>query len=111
MTEPLKKTPLYFRHTALNGKMVDFGGWALPIQYTGIIAEHLWTRKSCSFFDVSHLGEFRITGVGSFDFLQARLTNDLNKMTDGGMLYSFLCDEKGFTIDDILIYRPAIEDY
>src|SRR3989338_490728 len=111
MTEPLKKTPLYFRHTALNGKMVDFGGWALPIQYTGISAEHLWTRKSCSFFDVSHLGEFRITGVGSFDFLQARLTNDLNKMTDGGMLYSFLCDEKGFTIDDILIYRQVVEDY
>ena len=110
-TEPLKKTPLYSRHTALNGKLVDFGGWALPIQYTGIIAEHLWTRKSCGFFDVSHLGEFRVTGKGSFDFLQARLTNDLKKMSDGSMLYSLLCDEKGLTIDDILIYRQAAEDY
>lgn len=110
-TEPFKKTPLYSRHAALNGKMVDFGGWILPIHYTGIIAEHLWTRKSCSFFDVSHLGEFRVTGTGSFDFLQARLTNDLKKMTDGSMLYSLLCDEKGLTIDDILVYRQAAEDY
>ena len=110
-TEPLKKTPLYSRHTALNGKMVDFGGWLLPIQYTGILAEHLWTRKSCSFFDVSHLGEFRVVGAGSFDFLQARLTNDLGKMSDGSMLYSLLCDEKGLTIDDILIYRQTAEDY
>lgn len=110
-TELLKKTPLYSRHVALNGKMVDFGGWLLPIQYTGIIAEHLWTRKSCSFFDVSHLGEFRVSGTGSFDFLQARLTNDLGKMSDGGMLYSLLCDEKGLTIDDILIYRQSAEDH
>ncbi len=110
-TELLKKTPLYSRHTALNGKMVDFGGWALPIHYTGIIAEHLWTRKSCGFFDVSHLGEFRVSGAGSFDFLQARLTNDLRKMTDGSMLYSLLCDEKGLTIDDILIYRQTAEDH
>lgn len=111
MTEPLKKTPLYSRHTALGGKMVDFGGWALPVHYTGIIAEHLWTRQSCGFFDVSHLGEFRVWGAGSFDFLQARLTNDLRKMSDGSILYSLLCDEKGLTIDDILITRQSAEDY
>lgn len=110
-TETLKKTPLYSRHVALNGKMVDFSGWSLPIYYTGIISEHLWTRRSCGLFDVSHLGEIRVQGKAGFEFLQAILTNDLNKMQDGSMLYSLLCDEKGLTIDDILIYRESSEDY
>lgn len=107
----MNRTPLYSRHVAQNGKIVDFSGWALPVYYSSIIAEHLWTRRSCGLFDVSHLGEFRVQGKGSFDFLQMRLTNDLGKMTDGGMLYSLMCDEKGFTIDDILIYRENAEDY
>ncbi len=110
-TDSLKKTPLYSRHVALQGKIVDFSGWALPVYYSGIISEHLWTRKSCGVFDVSHLGEIRVQGKGSFEFLQARLTNDLKKIGDGQILYSLLCDEKGLTIDDILIYREGQEDY
>ena len=62
--EILKKTPLYDEHVRLGGKMVGFGGWNLPVYYTGIIAEHQWTRQSCSLFDVSHLGEIRVKVVG-----------------------------------------------
>lgn len=107
----LKKTPLYDRHVALNGKIVNFSGWALPVYYSGIIAEHRWTRESCSIFDVSHLGEIRVKGKGATRFLQHRLTNDMAKVSDGRMLYSLLCDERGFTMDDILIYREAEDDY
>jgi aminomethyltransferase len=107
-----KKTPLYDRHVALQGRIVDFGGWALPVQYpTGIIAEHLWTRQSCGLFDVSHLGEIRVKGPGADRFLQYRLTNDLTRLSDGGMQYHLLCDEKGLTLDDVLVYREAADDF
>lgn len=103
--EALKKTPLYSRHEALGAKLVDFHGWALPVYYSGIISEHQWTRENCGIFDVSHLGEIRVEGPGSFEFLQKRLTQDLSKCADGRMQYSLLCDEKGGTLDDILVYR------
>ena len=107
----LKKTSLYDHHVSLNGKIVDFAGWLLPIYYTGIIAEHEWTRKSCSFFDVSHLGELHVAGPGAFDFLQKRLTNDMKKIGDKKILYHLLCDENGFTFDDVLVYREKADDY
>ncbi|MBI2094903.1 MAG: glycine cleavage system aminomethyltransferase GcvT [Candidatus Omnitrophica bacterium] len=107
----LQKTPLYDRHVALGGKMVDFAGWLMPVYYTGIIAEHLWTRKSCGVFDVSHLGEIQVKGPGALDFLQYRLTNDLNKINDGQILYNLLCDEGGFALDDVLAYRSGAEDF
>lgn len=110
-TDALKKTPLYDRHVALGAKIVDFSGWALPVYYTAILAEHQWTRSSASVFDVSHLGEIRVRGKGAFQFLQYRLTNDLRKLEDGKMLYSLLCDEQGRTLDDILIYRESPESY
>lgn len=110
-TETLKKTPLYDRHVALGGKMVNFSGWAMPVYYSGIIAEHQWTRESCSVFDVSHLGEFRVKGPKAFQFLQYRLTNDLQKLENGKIIYSILCDEKGLALDDILIYQNNPEDF
>lgn len=110
-TDSLKKTPLYDRHVALQGKIVNFGGWALPVYYTSILAEHNATRESCSFFDVSHLGEIRVQGAGAFDFLQARLTNDLGKLSDGRILYNLLCDERGGLLDDILVYQENRQDY
>ncbi len=110
-TDSLKKTPLYPRHLSLQGKIVDFSGWALPVYYTSIIAEHQWTRNSASVFDVSHLGEIHVSGPGAFQFLQHRLTNDMNKLRDGKIIYSLLCDEKGFTLDDILICQAARDDY
>lgn len=105
----LKRTPLYSRHEALGAKIVDFSGWALPVYYNGIISEHQWTRESCGVFDVSHLGEILVEGKGAFDFLQKRMTQDLAKCADGRMQYSLLCDEKGGTLDDILIYRVSDE--
>src|SRR3989338_9175094 len=110
-TDSLKKTPLYDRHVALGGKMVDFAGWLMPVYYSGIIAEHLWTRKSCGVFDVSHLGEIQVKSSGAFDFLQHRLTNNLNKIGDGQILYNLLRDEEGFALDDVLAYRSGAEDY
>lgn len=110
-TNTLKKTPLYGRHEALGGKIVNFSGWALPVYYTGIIAEHLWTRESVSIFDVSHLGEIRVQGPKASLFLQRRFTNDLRKLADGKMQYSLLCDENGLTLDDILIYQEAPDDF
>ena len=109
--ESLKKTPLYDRHVALQGKIVNFGGWALPVYYSSILAEHQWTREHCGVFDVSHLGEIHVQGPGAFQFLQARLTNDLNKLEDKKILYSLLCDERGMTLDDILIYQESKDDY
>ncbi len=110
-TDSLKKTPLYDRHIALGAKIVDFSGWALPVYYESILAEHLYVRRACGFFDVSHLGEIRVKGAGAFGFLQGRLTNDMNKLRDRRMLYSILCDEKGLTLDDILVYREGPDDY
>ena len=107
----LKKTPLYDEHVRLGGKMVGFGGWSLPVYYTSIIAEHQWTRQSCSVFDVSHLGEIRVQGKGAFDFLQRRLTNDLHKVKSSHILYNLLCDEKGGILDDILVYCENAEDF
>ena len=109
--DSLKKTPLYDRHVALQGKIVNFGGWALPVYYTSIISEHQWVRSSCGIFDVSHLGEIHVSGPGAFQFLQYRLTNDMNKLKDGKIIYSLLCDERGFTLDDILIYQFKYDDY
>ena len=109
--ENLKKTPLYEEHVRLGGKMVGFGGWSLPVYYTSILSEHEWTRKSCSFFDVSHLGEIRVQGKGSFAFLQRRLTNDLSKVKPGRILYNLLLNEKGGILDDILVYCESNEDF
>ncbi len=109
--ETLKKTPLYDRHRLLQGKIINFGGWALPVYYTGIIAEHQWVRQSCGFFDVSHLGEIHVKGPGAFDFLQYRLTNDLRKAQNGRILYTLLCNEQGGTLDDILTYQEAPDDF
>ncbi len=107
----LKKTPLYSRHQDLGAKIVNFSGWAMPVYYSGIIAEHQWTRQHCSIFDVSHLGEIRVKGSGAFLFLQKRLTNDLNTLKDGRILYNILCDEKGLAVDDILVYQAEKNNY
>ncbi len=110
-TTVLKKTPLYDRHLSLKGKLVNFGGWSLPVYYSSIIEEHLWVRKSCGIFDVSHLGEIRVQGPDAFKFLQHRLTNDLGKLQNGKILYNLLCDERGMTLDDILVYQSQKDDF
>ena len=83
LTEP-RKTPLYDRHAALGARIVDFAGWWLPVQYAGILEEHRAVREAAGMFDVSHMGEIRVTGPDSFAFLQKVLTNTLSGMKDGG---------------------------
>jgi aminomethyltransferase len=109
--DALKKTPLYDTHVALSGKMVDFGGWALPVQYSSILEEHKAVRERAGLFDVSHMGEIEVRGDGAFDFLQHMVTNDLTGMLPGRCRYSPVCYENGGTVDDILVYKYADDRY
>jgi len=105
-TENLKKTPLNEAHRALGGKMVDFGGWDMPVQYeAGVIAEHLATREKAGLFDVSHMGEIWVEGEDAIRFVNRLTTNDVTKLTDGQAHYSALTNERGGVVDDLLVYR------
>ena len=102
-----KRTALFDTHVALGGKMVEFAGYDLPVQYSGILEEHRAVREAAGVFDVSHMGEFFFEGEGAEEELNAILTNDIRGMTDGRVRYSLLPDEKGCAVDDVLIYRFA----
>ncbi len=105
-TENLKKTPLNKVHRELGGKMVDFGGWDMPVQYTaGVIAEHLATRTQAGLFDVSHMGEIWVEGEDAIKFVNRITTNDVTKLVDGQAHYSALTNESGGVVDDLLVYR------
>ncbi|MCG3204985.1 MAG: Aminomethyltransferase [Elusimicrobia bacterium] len=99
------KTPFYDKHIALGGKVVDFFGWELPIQYSTITLEHNAVRNKAGLFDISHMGQVFVWGRGAFDFLQNLTTNDLKKADIGKGIYSHLLNDKGGVIDDIFIYR------
>jgi len=101
---PTNRTPLYDRHIALGGRMVDFGGWELPQQYTSIRDEHLAVRKVAALFDISHMGRFRVVGEAAFDFLQGLVTNDLRRIEPGIAQYNLLCNEQGGIVDDLVVY-------
>lgn len=107
----LKKTPLYDAHLALGGRMVDFGGWALPVQYSSIVEEHKAVRERCGLFDVSHMGEIEVSGKDAFAYLQKILTNDITTMVPGRCRYSMACYEDGGTVDDVLVYKYSDENY
>lgn len=107
----LKKTPLNDLHEQLGARLIDFAGWNLPVQYTSIITEHLQTRNQASLFDVSHMGELDISGPQAYSFLQHLLTNDLGRLKPGECQYTILCNEKGGTIDDCLVYQFAPDHY
>jgi len=108
--ENLKKTPLNKIHRDLGGKMVDFGGWDMPVQYeAGVIAEHLRTRNNVGLFDVSHMGEFWVEGVDAIAFVDKLTTNDVTKLVDGQAHYSALTRENGTVVDDLLIYRFDVD--
>jgi len=109
--DELKKTPLYDTHVALGGKMVDFGGWNMPVQYSSPIEEHKAVRECVGLFDVSHMGEIVVKGAGAFDYLQLLCTNDLTTMTPGRCRYSMLCYEDGGIVDDVLVYKFADDHY
>ncbi len=107
----LRKTPLYETHIALGGRMVDFGGWALPVQYASIVEEHKAVRERCGLFDVSHMGEVEVSGKDAFAYLQKLLTNDITTMTPGRCRYSMVCYDDGGTVDDVLVYKYAEDNY
>lgn len=104
-----KMTALYNIHKNAGAKLVDFAGYWMPIQYSGIMSEHRKVRKSVGLFDVSHMGEFKISGAHALDFLQQVTINNVSKLAINQVQYSALCYESGGIVDDLLVYR--LEDY
>lgn len=107
----MKTTPLNQIHRQLGARMVDFGGWDMPVQYSGVIAEHLAVRTAAGLFDVSHMGEIEVSGSHAFDFLQYATTNDVSTLADGQVQYTALCYETGGVVDDLTLYRFAVDRY
>ncbi|WP_106765784.1 glycine cleavage system aminomethyltransferase GcvT [Paenibacillus faecalis] len=102
----LKRTPLYpFYSDFPSVRCIDFGGWEMPVQFHGIVREHEAVRKQAGLFDVSHMGEFLVTGPSAESFLQQTVTNDVSRLSVGQAQYAFMCNENGGTIDDLLIYK------
>src|SRR6185295_8992319 len=105
----LKRTPLHDAHVSIGARMVDFAGWEMPVQYTGPIPEHMAVRTAAGLFDVSHMGEFEISGAGALDLIQRLTTNDVSRLEDNQVQYSTLTNEQGGVIDDLLVYRISSE--
>ena len=107
----LKRTPLHAVHVAAGAKMVPFGGWDMPVQYTGIIEEHRAVRAGVGLFDISHMGEFEVRGPGALTGVQALTTNDADALALGQVQYSLLCYPHGGIVDDLTLYRLADDHY
>ncbi|RYL92332.1 glycine cleavage system aminomethyltransferase GcvT [Sporolactobacillus sp. THM7-4] len=101
----LKTTPLYETYKKIGAKLIDFGGYLLPVQITGIKQEHQAVRTKAGIFDVSHMGEFRLEGNKAEAYLQKMVTNDLSKAKPGDAMYTAMCYDDGGTVDDLMIYR------
>src|ERR1700704_1781402 len=106
-----ERTALHAEHVALGGRMVDFGGWDLPQQYSSIRDEHLAVRTVAGVFDLSHMGRLDVCGKGAADYLQALLTNDVGQVEPGRAQYTLLCREDGGILDDLVIYRRGENDF
>src|SRR5438046_3951956 len=100
-----KKTPLYQEHVRLGARMVPFGGWLMPVQYSSIVDEHLTVRDAVGMFDISHMGQFIVLGNGARDWLNAMLTNNVAKLDVGQGQYTFLLNDNAGVIDDLILYR------
>jgi aminomethyltransferase len=100
-----KKTPLYDEHMRLGAKMVPFGGWLMPVQYTSIVEEHQAVRNHVGVFDISHMGQFIVDGAGGRDWLNSMLTNNVDRLDVGMGQYTFLLNDRGGIIDDLIVYR------
>src|SRR5882724_626865 len=106
-----KRTPLYNEHVRLGAKMVPFGGWLMPVQYTSIIEEHLAVRNNVGVFDISHMGQFIVDGAGGRDWLNSMLTNNVDKLDVGMGQYTLLLNDRGGIIDDLIVYRIDEQKY
>ena len=103
----LRRTPLFDRHVEAGARIVPFAGWEMPVQYQGIIPEHLAVRTAAGVFDVSHMGQLELRGAGALAFAQRMLSNDLDRIGAGHAQYTLLLDERGCPIDDLIAYRFA----
>ncbi|NWJ96434.1 MAG: glycine cleavage system aminomethyltransferase GcvT [Chloroflexi bacterium] len=101
----LEKTPFYDIHVKLGARLIEFGGWLMPVQYKGIIEEHNAVRKAAGLFDLSHMGEVEVSGFKALEFLQFVTTNDVSKLEVGQAHYTFLCYPDGGIVDDLIVYR------
>jgi aminomethyltransferase len=108
---PLKETPLHGEHLALNAKMVDFGGWHMPVQYTSLMEEHRTVRTKAGLFDVSHMGEIWVEGPQALDLVQFISSNDASKLALTQVHYAGLLTEDGCFVDDMLVHKVAEDRY
>ena len=107
----LKKTPLNARHRAHGARMVEFGGWDMPVEYTGIIDEHMAVRTAVGLFDVSHMGQIELAGADALAAVQWISSNDASRLAHGQIQYSALTTPEGTFVDDILVYRMGEQHF
>jgi glycine cleavage system T protein (aminomethyltransferase) len=105
--EGLRRTPLHDRHLAAGARLVPFAGWEMPVQYRGVIPEHLAVREAAGLFDVSHMGQLELRGPRTLEYLQLMLSNDLDRISGGHAQYTLLLNEAGCPLDDLIAYRFA----
>ncbi|MEK7685160.1 MAG: glycine cleavage system aminomethyltransferase GcvT [Verrucomicrobiota bacterium] len=107
----LKRTPLFAAHQKLGARLVEFGGWEMPVQYTSIMEEHQAVRTAAGLFDISHMGEIFVSGAGAESFLNQALTNDVRKLNVHQAQYTLMCNDLGGVIDDLYVYRIGEQSY
>ena len=111
MSAPLSRTPLFALHVELGGRIVPFAGWEMPVQYTGIIEEHMAVRRTAGLFDVSHMGEARVRGRDAAKFLDGVMTNEMSTIKVGMARYTVMCQPDGGCVDDLIVYRLADDEF
>ncbi|HZK02431.1 MAG TPA: glycine cleavage system aminomethyltransferase GcvT [Anaerovoracaceae bacterium] len=109
--DDLKKTSLFPLYEKYGGKIVDYAGWAMPVEFSGLTLEHKAVRNAAGLFDVSHMGEIQVKGKEATDYLQYLLTNDIGAMNDNQIMYTFMCYEDGGVVDDLLVYKYSSDHY
>ena len=107
----LKRTPLFAAHQKLGGRLIEFGGWEMPVQYSSIVDEHLAVRRAGGLFDICHMGEVSVSGPGALPFLNRLLTNDAARLAIGQGQYTLLCNERGGVVDDLYAYRVGGQEF
>src|SRR5262252_4146256 len=105
------RTPLYEIHSKLRARMTEFAGFDMPVSYTGIIEEHRAVRSSAGIFDLSHMGEFELSGISALGLLEETLTNSASLLADGQAQYTLMCADDGGTLDDLILYRLEPDRY
>ena len=107
----VRRTPFHEYHRDAGARLIDFGGWDMPVQYKGILEEHAACRERVGLFDVSHMGEVRFRGPKALAAIQHLVTNDVSKIVDGQAQYTAMCNERGGIVDDLIVYRVGPEDF